>query len=78
MVLTQKFPMEPEPDTGEDQLIDEVLQYITTRDSYSTLICKEGRKRVIRTKAKQFEEITLDIMNVHIQAGGCDCGLFNS
>ncbi len=21
---------------------------------------------------------SLDFMNVHIQAGGCDCGLFNS
>ncbi len=61
--------MEPEPDTGEDQLMDEVFQYITTMQGFvvdlaidiSSSIdpdCKEGRKRVIRTKAKQFEEIT--------------------
>ncbi len=62
--ITCSFTMEPEhePDTGEDQLVDEVFQYmyITTR-KYPDY-CKEGRRRVIRRKAKQFEVDNSDLM----------------
>ncbi len=62
--------MEPEPHTGEveeDQLIDEVFQYITTREYPDE--CKEGRKRVIRRKAKQFEVDNGDLMYRHKRKG---------
>ncbi len=52
--------MEPEPDTGgpADRRGLPVYHHAHAPGTRSTLDCKEGRKRVIRTKAKQFEEIT--------------------
>ncbi len=73
--------MEPEPDTGEDQLMDEVFQYITTTPpgtrSRSTLIAKREERGSSEQRPSSLK-ISLDFMNVHIQAGGYDCGLFNS
>ncbi len=58
-IHTCSFTMEPEhePDTGEDQVVDEVFQYITTL--IIALKSEEGKKR---RKAKQFEVDNGDLM----------------
>lgn len=45
-------------EANSDQLIEEVFQYQTTREY--PVGCEEGRKRVIRRKAKTFQVHSLD------------------
>ncbi len=55
--------MELELHTGEEELIEEVFHYVTTKECPDD--CKEGRKRVIRRKAKQFVVNNGDFMYKH-------------
>ena len=55
--------MELELHTGEEELIEEVFHYVTTKEYPDD--CKEGRKRVIRRKAKQFVVNNGDFMYKH-------------
>ncbi len=55
--------MELELHTGEEELIEEVFHYVTTKEYPDN--CKEGRKRVIRRKAKQFVVNNGDFMYKH-------------
>ena len=73
------FPMEPEPDTGgpADRRGLPVYHHAHAPGTRSTLIAKREERGSSEQRPSSLKK-SLDFMNVHIQAGGCDCGLFNS